>query len=121
MEGQEFSDVTAGTPQGGIMSPLLCNVALNGMEGIIRKSQGKGKKATGIYAVRYADDIKSTARTKEEIIESKQTLTNFLEERGLELSEKKTKILHITEGFDFLGFNIRRQKYNYKIIQVSVF
>ena len=64
--------------------------------------------------VRYADDFIVTAADKETLLEVKAMLMAFLAERGLELSEEKTLVTHITEGFDFLGFNIR--KYNGKLI-----
>lgn len=89
-----------------------------------RVTSNKGKRTAGVDGVtwqtkkvnlvRYADDFIVTTADKETLLEIKAMLTAFLAERGLELSEEKTLITHITEGFDFLGFNI--QKYNGKLI-----
>jgi RNA-directed DNA polymerase len=101
-----------GTPQGGIASPTLANIALNGLEKVVLNVTEKGNK---VKFVRYADDFICTADSKE-ILENKvkPAIVNFLKERGLELSLEKTKITHIEEGFDFLGFNIR--KYGGKLL-----
>lgn len=96
-----------GTPQGGLCSPTLANMVLDGLEIAIREA-AKGEK---IHFVRYADDFICTANSKE-ILETKvqPVIINFLKERGLELSIEKTKITHINEGFNFLGFNIKKYK-----------
>ena len=107
-----------GTPQGGILSPLLANIALNGMEKVLnityRKRTRNGKvsyETKGDYCVvRYADDFVIFAKSKEDIEAIPDILSPYLEERGLELAEDKTRITHILEGFDFLGFNFRRYK-----------
>ena len=117
-----LTPTTEGTPQGGIISPTLANVTLDGMERLIKSryptSRPKGTKGKWqtkkVNFVRYADDFIVTAADKETLSEVKAMLMAFLAERGLELSEEKTLITHITEGFDFLGFNIR--KYNGKLI-----
>jgi RNA-directed DNA polymerase len=100
-----------GTPQGGIASPTLANIALDGLE----KALNVPEKRNKVNFVRYADDFICTAESKE-ILENivQPTVINFLKERGLELSSEKTKITHIEEGFDFLGFNIR--KYGEKLL-----
>lgn len=108
-----------GTPQGGIISPTLANITLNGMEKLLREKYPKGNVKKGqsspkVNLVRYADDFVVTGATKEILEEIKALLKDFLAERGLELSEEKTKITHVNEGFDFLGFNIR--KYNGKLL-----
>lgn len=109
MEELNFIESTEGTPQGGIMSPTLCNVALNGIEEIIKKANPLIKGISqGVKIIRYADDMIITARSREVAIKNKEILAAFLAERGLELSEKKTKITHIKQGFYFLGFNFRR-------------
>ena len=103
-----------GTPQGGIISPTLANLTLDGLErGLqahIRASLGfaKGKTAK-VNLVRYADDFVVTGDSKE-LLETvvKPWVEQFLRERGLELSEAKTRIVHIDEGFDFLGWNFRK-------------
>jgi len=94
-----------GTPQGGVISPTLANITLNGMEPAIRKHFGKG---SGINVVRYADDFVITAPSKEKAEEARGLLEPFLAERGLILSDEKTTIIHINEGFDFLGWNFRK-------------
>ena len=109
MEQLNYHDTEEGTPQGGIMSPTLCNVALNGIEEIIKKANPKKKGiSSGVHTIRYADDMIITGRTREVVIKNKTILTEFLAARGLELNEKKTLVTHIRKGFDFLGFNIRR-------------
>jgi len=113
MENQEFQASDIGTPQGGIISPLLANIALDGMEGYLyEKLREKGYKVAKLYQgrikiVRYADDFVVMHENKEVIEDSKLIIAEWLKERGLELSEEKTKIVHSTEGFDFLGFNCR--------------
>lgn len=103
-----FYETEAGTPQGGVISPLLANIALHGMEnaiGVKHNNRGEiiGKRAV----VRYADDFVCFCETKEDAEQVRQMLVEWLKERGLTLSEEKTRIVHLTEGFDFLGFNIR--------------
>ncbi|MCS2947026.1 group II intron reverse transcriptase/maturase [Bacteroides sp. BFG-638] len=103
------------TPQGGIISPTLANATLDGMERML-KAKYKGSYIDGrlyypkVNCVRYADDFIVTADKRETLEEIKRMLIGFLGERGLTLSEEKTRITHISEGFDFLGFNVR--KYN---------
>jgi RNA-directed DNA polymerase len=113
MENQELQASDIGTPQGGIISPLLANIALDGMEGYLyEKLREKGYKARDLYrgqirVIRYADDFVVMHENKRVIEDSKQIIAEWLKERGLELSEEKTRIVHSTEGFDFLGFNCR--------------
>lgn len=96
-----------GTPQGGIVSPCLSNFVLDGMEKLLDDNFGKIRD--GINLVRYADDFIITANTKKDLEERiKPLLMDFLIVRGLELSDEKTKITHIDDGFDFLGQNIRK-------------
>jgi RNA-directed DNA polymerase len=108
MEKNVFHQTKEGTPQGGIASPTLANIVLDGLEEIVRAVSRKGSK---VHFVRYADDFICTASTKE-TLEQKvlPKIIDFLKERGLELSLEKTKITHINEGFDFLGFNLRKYK-----------
>ena len=107
-----------GTPQGGIISPTLANMALDGLQDLLEKSVKKyqvnyKKIVPKIHLVRYADDFIVTAKDKETIEQVILPLVRkFLAERGLTLSEEKTKITHINEGFDFLGFNIRKFRNN---------
>ena len=79
------------------------------------KHVGKGKVyRPKVHLIRYADDFVVTAANRETLEEIKILLTEFLAQRGLTLSQEKTRITHITDGFDFLGFNIR--KYNGKLL-----
>ena len=109
-----------GTPQGGIISPTLANATLDGMERLVKEKYrkrpaGKGKVyCPKVNLIRYADDFVVTAENREILEEIKILLTDFLAQRGLTLSEEKTLITHISNGFDFLGFNIR--KYNGKLL-----
>jgi RNA-directed DNA polymerase len=102
-----------GTPQGGIISPLLANLTLDGMEQAIR-SRIKIRRDQ-VNFIRYADDFIVTARTKETLEQIvKPAVVAFLAERGLELSEQKTTLTHIEAGFNFLGQNVR--KYRNKLV-----
>jgi RNA-directed DNA polymerase len=110
----------AGTPQGGIISPTLANVTLNGLERELVAHLGakfgiaKAKKLK-VNVVRYADDFVITGDSKE-VLESeiRPWVEAFLAVRGLQLSEEKTRITHIDDGFDFLGWNFR--KYSGKLL-----
>jgi RNA-directed DNA polymerase len=108
-----FYHTDAGTPQGGIISPTLMVLTLSGLE--LRVKQAASKNTDKINFISYADDFVITGASKE-LLENKvkPVVETFLEERGLELSKEKTRITHISEGFDFLGFNIR--KYNNKLL-----
>jgi RNA-directed DNA polymerase len=116
MEKNVFFDTKDGTPQGGIISPVLANIALDGLESQLRekfpaeKRNLKGQKAC-VNLVRYADDFIITGRTKELLeTEIKPLVEQFMRKRGLELSQEKTVITHIEGGFDFLGQNVRKYK-----------
>ena len=111
-----FYETNQGTPQGGIISPLLANIALHGLEkklGIkYTEHKVKGRKTTWLNKteraiVRYADDFVILCQTKEDAIKTKEKTANWLKQRGLELSPEKTKITHVKEGFDFLSWNFR--------------
>ena len=105
-----------GTPQGGIISPVLANLALDGLEKKLKdKYPKRGSKTGQVNMIRYADDFIITGRTKELLeLEVKLLVEEHLKERGLELSQEKTKTTHIEEGFDFLGQNVR--KYTGKLL-----
>jgi RNA-directed DNA polymerase len=112
-EGQ-FRRTEEGTPQGGIISPTLANITLNGLEAGLRAhlrvllGVAKAEKAK-VNLVRYADDFVVTGDSKETLETIvKPWIESFLRERGLTLSEEKTRIVHIDEGFDFLGWNLRK-------------
>jgi RNA-directed DNA polymerase len=113
MEGGKLYPTRAGTPQGGIISPVLANMTLDGLEGVIDKHWGKKgtrkRKQCGVHLIRYADDFIITGKTKESLeTKVKPAIEEFLSERGLTLSAEKTVITHITQGFDFLGQNVRK-------------
>jgi len=99
----------AGTPQGGIISPILCNLALDGLEALVIK--GRNKKQRKLNFIRYADDFIVTGACPDYLRnEIKPDIERFLAERGLMLSEEKTRISHINDGFNFLGFTFRKFK-----------
>ena len=114
MEDYAYYETDEGTPQGGIISPILANMALDGLEWTARLSvpRGRGRK---INIVRYADDFIITGASKELLVKYvKPAVSAFLARRGLILSEEKTHLCHIEDGFDFLGVNIR--KYSGKLL-----
>ncbi|MGO4808895.1 group II intron reverse transcriptase/maturase [Cupriavidus sp. 2MCAB6] len=110
----QFQATDAGTPQGGIISPTLANVALNGLERQLVKFLGTklgvaNTKKLKVNVVRYADDFVITGSTPEVLErEVKPWVEQFLAVRGLTLSTEKTRIVNIAEGFDFLGWNFRK-------------
>jgi RNA-directed DNA polymerase len=113
MERNQITRTISGTPQGGIISPLLLNIALHGIEDVLNISydkHGRINQKSEYALIRYADDFVVCAKSKEACIRAKEIIGNWLNIRGLELSEEKTKILSIEQGFDFLGFNIRQYK-----------
>lgn len=120
MHGQTWSATEEGTPQGGIISPTLANMALDGLEQLLSKTfyrtMREGKMVNPkVHLIRYADDFVITGNSKEFLNNQvKPLVEQFLAERGLTLSTEKTKITHISEGFDFLGQNIR--KYDGKLL-----
>jgi len=119
MEGKTEKDTLTGTPQGGIVSPLLANIYLHALDkymesnylsltGIQRKRKRRKGQGNFLY-VRYADDFVVLCNgTKAEAHAMKEELGALLGTMGLQLSEEKTKVTHITEGFDFLGYRIIR-------------
>ncbi len=113
VEGADLYPTQAGTPQGGIISPLLANLTLDGLEAVARHAvPGRiaGSRRSKVNVIRYADDFVITGDSKELLEERvKPAVVAFLAERGLELSEEKTRITRIEDGFDFLGQTLRRQ------------
>lgn len=115
MERLGYAPTVRGTPQGGIISPLLANIALDGMERDLLHEMtlrhGKTAFASNmgntLSVIRYADDFVIIHKKKEIIEEAKEYIGTWLRIRGLEFSEEKTRMVHSTDGFDFLGFNIR--------------
>src|SRR5450631_240072 len=103
-----------GTPQGGVVSPVLLNVALHGMEqaaGVRYHTTGRAAGwtiADSPVLIRYADDFIVLCHTRQEALEVKASLASWLAPRGLAFNEDKTRVVSLDEGFDFLGFNVRR-------------
>ena len=121
VETQKLFPTEEGTPQGGTISPVLMNMTLDGLERILRKKFPEQRREAGktvydqINFVRYADDFIVTGKNPEILHDKVMPLIkDFLAERGLQLSEEKTVVTHINNGFDFLGQNIR--KYNGKLL-----
>ncbi len=115
IENGRFTPTEEGTPQGGVISPVLLNVALHGMEqaaGVRYQRVGKTRRRNGKRAprslVRYADDLVALCHSRDQAEQVKAQLAGWLAPRGLAFNEDKTRIVHLDEGFDFLGFNVRR-------------
>ena len=116
VEQGEFFDTERGTPQGGVISPVLMNVALHGMEKAagVRYHQSSRDGETLVRGcptlIRYADDLVALCESRDQANEVKARLAAWLAPRGLAFNEEKTRVVHLDEGFDFLGFNLRRQR-----------
>jgi RNA-directed DNA polymerase len=115
--GKGFAPTEEGTPQGGVISPLLLNVALHGLEeaaGVSYATSGSGASETkpgSPTLIRYADDMVVLCHTRERAEQIKARLAEWLTPRGLSFNEDKTRIVCLAEdGFDFLGFNVRRYR-----------
>jgi len=115
IEKGRYAPTGEGTPQGGVVSPLLLNIALHGME----QAAGVRYQVTGTHAgdtvsgspvlIRYADDLVALCHTRDEAQQVKARLAGWLAPRGLTFNEDKTRIVTLDDGFDFLGFTVRRQ------------
>ena len=118
--GKGFAPTEEGTPQGGCISPCLLNVALHGLEeaaGVAYVTSGAhaGETKPGSpVAIRYADDVTVLCHSQEQAERVRARLAEWLAPRGLAFNEDKTRIVRLSEGFDFLGFNVRR--YNRKLL-----
>ena len=113
MEEGKWSATESGTPQGGVISPLLMNIALHGMEAHLEveyNKKGRVKANSPYVVVRYADDYVVMAKSKTSCEQSIKLLNEWLAIRGLRLSTEKTSIRHIKEGIDFLGVTIKMHK-----------
>jgi len=110
MDQGVFQPTEAGTPQGGVISPVLANIALHGLEAEVKRAFQK----QAITVVRYADDFVVLNESREVIERAKEVIQKWLTEVGLELKAEKTRISHTLDGekpgFDFLGFNVRQYK-----------
>jgi RNA-directed DNA polymerase len=105
----EFSSSESGTPQGGVISPLLANIVLHGLENVgheLRyKTIGTKGQVAALNGFRYADDVVFVLKPEDDAERLRENIDNFLEIRGLKVKEAKTKVVHSTDGFDFLGWN----------------
>ncbi|ACK65460.1 RNA-directed DNA polymerase (Reverse transcriptase) [Rippkaea orientalis PCC 8801] len=130
MDGKELFPTSEGTPQGGVISPLLANIALHGMENEINKLAetfdmrgpdgkllGKRDKRKSVSLIRYADDFVILHEDITIVQRCKEFISEWLKDMGLELKPSKTRLAHTLEeynkekpGFDFLGFNVRQHK-----------
>ncbi|MFC8248612.1 group II intron reverse transcriptase/maturase [Streptomyces chartreusis] len=116
IEKECFTATEEGTPQGGVISPLLLNIALHGMEraaGVRYYTGGShaGETMPGSpVLIRYADDLLAFAHSRAEAEQVKARLATWLKPRGLVFNEEKTNIVHLNEGCDFLGFSVRRYR-----------
>jgi len=99
VEAEFFHETESGTPQGGVISPCLLNVALHGLQRELGPAYG---------CIVYADDLIVCASSRDEIEAAQMTIEEWLLPRGLTLNPEKTKIVHINDGFNFLGFSIKR-------------
>src|SRR5436305_1380231 len=114
MEQHILYPTEAGTPQGGIISPVLANMTLDGLEHAIHEAippTTRKSREAKVHLIRYADDFLLSGSSKELLEQEMKPLVEaFLRERGLQLSPEKTLITHIEDGFDFLGQNVRKYK-----------
>ena len=122
VEDGRFAPTGEGAPQGGVISPLLLNVALHGMEaaaGVRYYVTGTraGKTMSGCpVVIRYADDLLALCCSREQAEQVKERLAQWLAPRGLVFNENKTQITHLDQGVDFLGFTIRRFRNGKKLL-----
>ncbi|WP_346135671.1 group II intron reverse transcriptase/maturase [Lentzea roselyniae] len=123
--GKGFAPTVEGTPQGGVISPLLLNVALHGLEQAAGVRTSSAPSCAGRtlrnapVLVRFADDFVVCCYTKQQAEQVKARLAEWLEPRGLAFNEEKTRVVHLDEGFDYLGFNIRRYPIGKLLIKPS--
>jgi RNA-directed DNA polymerase len=116
LEGDVFTPTTSGTPQGGVISPLLANIALHGLEEVATQAYYRRDNGAAIRPtlIRYADDFVILCRDLDGIIAARVAVEQWLKEMGLHLSPTKTRITHTLHpydghvGFDFLGFTVRQ-------------
>ncbi len=117
-----FQPTTKGVPQGGPISPMMANMALDGLEetvseaahitqyGFTKQSVWGHYSKSGVHVIRYADDFVITAKQEAYLHEALKGVKTFLRSRGLELNEEKTSVARIQDGYEFLGFHFRRYK-----------
>jgi RNA-directed DNA polymerase len=125
MDDGRFAPTEQGAPQGGVISPLILNIALHGMEAAagvkyFKRSRGGIETAPNSpVLVRYADDLLAFCHSREHAEQVKQQLAEWLRPRGLVFNEAKTQIVHVNQGCDFLGFNVRRYHGRLPLIKPS--
>jgi RNA-directed DNA polymerase len=122
--GKGLLPTTEGVPQGGIISPLILNIVLHGMEEAAGVRYQTGARAgeitpTSPAVTRYADDLVVCCHTRQQAEQVKAKLAEWLAPRGLAFNETKTQIVHLTDGFQFLGFNLRRYRNGKLLIKPS--
>jgi RNA-directed DNA polymerase len=121
--GKGFAPTEEGTPQGGVISPLLLNIALHGLEeaaGVrYQGHDGARTEKDSPVLVRYADDFAVCCHTRQQAGQVKARLEGWLAGRGMSINEDKTRIVHLTQGFDFLGWTIRRYRGGKLLIKPS--
>lgn len=123
--GKGFAPTEEGTPQGGIISPLLLNVALHGLEeasGVRYSTAPSAREKTqrdSPVTVAYADDFVVCCHSRQQAESIRARLAGWLAERGLSLNEDKTRIVHLSQGFDFLGWNFRRYPVGKTLVKPS--
>ena len=111
-KGKGFAPADEGTPQGGVISPCLLNIALHGLEeaaGVRYEASDPARTKRGCPAlVIYADDMVALCHTRQQAERVKARMAGWLAPRGLSFNEAKTRIVTLEDGFDFLGFTVRR-------------
>ena len=122
--GRGFAPTEAGTPQGGVISPLLLNVALHGLEQAAGVHYDTGARAgsvkrTSPALIRYADDFVACCHTRQQAEQVKARLAQWLAPRGLAFNDEKTRIVSLQAGYDFLGFNVRQYRNGKLLIKPS--
>lgn len=124
VEKGHFTPTQEGAPQGGAISPLILNIVLHGMEaaaGVRYRYRSRGLETVydGPGLVRYADDLLAFCHSRQQAEQVKERLALWLAPRGLVFNEDKTRIVHVNQGCDFLGFNIRRYHNKLPLIKPS--
>lgn len=125
VEKGRFARTEEGTPQGGVVSPLLLNIALHGMEQaagvryVKLGPHGAETRAGSPVIVKYADDLVALCHSRDQAEQVRDRLAGWLAPRGLVFNEAKTTIVHLSQGFDFLGFSVRRYRSGKLLIKPS--
>ena len=116
IDSGQLAPTERGSPQGGVISPVIMNVALHGMEqaaGVryitTGKNAGTARPGSPVL-IRYADDVLAFCHSRQQAEQVKAQLAGWLVRRGLAFNEDKTRIVHLDDGVDFLGFNVRRYR-----------